>query len=69
MDIRSDSHKLQEGKIYTLTRTVDQSGRNITACRMVKLLEDGEEVLVDNGDGTKSRIPAEDFEKMVEEKK
>ena len=69
MDIRSDSHKLQEGKIYTLTRTVDQTGRNITARRTVKLLEEGEEVLVDNGDGTKSRIPAEEFEKMAEEKK
>lgn len=69
MDIRSDSHKLQEGKIYTLTRTVDQSGRSVTACRMVKLLEAGEEVLMDNGDGTKSRIPAEEFEKMAEEKK
>ena len=66
MDIRSDSHKLQEGKIYTLTRTVDQSGRNITACRMVKLLEVGEEVLVDNGDGTKSRMQAEEFERMAE---
>lgn len=68
MDIRSDSHKLQEGKIYTLTRTVDQTGRSITACRMVKLLEAGEKVLVDNGDGTKSRMPVEEFEKMAEEK-
>lgn len=69
MDIRSNSHKFQEGKIYTLIRTVNQSGRNITACRMVKLLEAGEVVLVDNGDGTKSGIPAEEFEKMAEEKK
>ena len=60
---------MQIGKIYTLTRTADLSGRQITVCRRVKLLEDGEEVLVDNGDGTKSRIPAEEFEKMVEEKK
>lgn len=57
------------GKIYTLTRTVDLSGRQITVCRRVKLLEAGETVLLDNGDGTKSRIPAEEFEKMVEEKK
>lgn len=57
------------GNIYTLTRTLDQSRRQITACRMVKLLEVGEEILVDNGDGTKSRIPEEEFEKMVEEKK
>lgn len=60
---------MQIGKIYTLTRTVDLSGRQITVCRRVKLLESGETVLVDNGDGTKSRIPAEEFEKMVEEKK
>lgn len=67
MDIRSDSHKLQEGKIYTLTRTVDQTGRSITACRMVKVLEAGEEVLVDNGDGTQCRIPVEEFEKIIRE--
>ena len=67
MDIRSDLHKLQEGKVYTLTRTVNQSGREVKACRMVKLLEAGEKVLVDNGDGTKSRMPEEKFEKMVEE--
>lgn len=60
---------MQIGKIYTLTRTVDLSGRQITVCRRVKLLAAGETVLVDNGDGTKSRIPAEEFEKMVEEKK
>mgnify|MGYP001068686016 CR=1 FL=1 len=60
---------MQIGKIYTLTRTVDPSGRQITVCRRVKLLEAGETVLVDNGDGTKSRIPAEEFEKMAEEKK
>ena len=60
---------MQIGKIYTLTRTADLSGRQINVCRRVKLLEAGETVLVDNGDGTKSRIPAEEFEKMVEEKK
>lgn len=60
---------MQIGKIYTLTRTVDLFGRQITVCRRVKLLEVGETVLLDNGDGTKSRIPAEEFEKMVEEKK
>lgn len=60
---------MQIGKIYTLTRTVDIPGRQITVCRRVKLLAAGETVLVDNGDGTKSRIPAEEFEKMVEEKK
>ena len=59
---------MQIGKIYTLTRTVDLSGRQITVCRMVKLMEAGEEVLVDNGDGTQSRIPMEEFEKIAEEK-
>ena len=67
MDIRSDSHKLQEGKIYTLTRTVDLSGRQITVCRRVKLLEAGETVLLDNGDGTKSEMSAETFREMAEE--
>ena len=60
---------MQIGKIYTLTRTVDLSGRQITVCRRVKLLAAGETVLVDNGDGTKSRMPVEEFENMVEEKK
>ena len=60
---------MQIGKIYTLTRTADLSGRQITVCRRVKLLEAGETVLVDNGDGTQSRMDAEEFEKMVEEKK
>lgn len=55
------------GKIYTLTRTVDLSGRKITVCRRVKLLEAGETVLVDNGDGTRSRIDAETFREMAEE--
>ena len=67
MDIRSDSHKLQEGKIYTLTRTVDLSGRQITVCRRVKLLEAGETVLVDNGDGMRSRMSVEAFLEMTEE--
>ena len=29
---------MQIGKIYTLTRTVDLPGRQITVCRRVKLL-------------------------------
>lgn len=58
---------MQIGKIYTLTRTVDLSGRKITVCRRVKLLETGETVLVDNGDGTRSRMDAEVFLKMAEE--
>lgn len=55
------------GKIYTLTRTVDLSGRQINVCRRVKLLEAGETVLLDNGDGTRSRMDAEVFLKMAEE--
>lgn len=55
------------GKIYTLTRTVDLSGRQITVCRRVKLLAVGETVLVDNGDGTQSEMSAEVFREMAEE--
>ena len=58
---------MQIGKIYTLTRTVDLSGRQITVCRRVKLLEVGETVLVDNGDGTQSEMSAEAFREMAEE--
>ena len=58
---------MQIGKIYTLTRTVDLSGRQITVCRRVKLLAAGETVLVDNGDGTRSEMSAEAFLKMAEE--
>ena len=58
---------MQVGRIYTLTRTVDLSGRQITVCRRVKLLAVGETVLVDNGDGTQSRMDAEVFREMVEE--
>lgn len=58
---------MQIGKIYTLTRTVDLSGRQITVCRRVKLLEAGETVLVDNGDGTQSRMDAEVFREMARE--
>lgn len=58
---------MQIGKIYTLTRTVDLSGRQITVCRRVKLLAAGETVLVDNGDGTQSEMSAEAFREMAEE--
>ena len=58
---------MQIGKIYTLTRTVDLSGRQITVCRRVKLLEAGETVLLDNGDGTQSRMDAEAFREMAKE--
>lgn len=58
---------MQIGKIYTLTRTVDLSGRKITVCRRVKLLEAGETVLVDNGDGTQSEMSAEVFREMAKE--
>lgn len=58
---------MQIGKIYTLTRTVDLSGRQTTVCRRVKLLEAGETVLVDNGDGTQSEMSAEVFREMAKE--
>ena len=58
---------MQIGKIYTLTRTVDLSGRQITVCRRVKLLEAGETVLVDNGDGTQSEMSVEAFREMARE--
>lgn len=58
---------MQVGRIYTLTRTVDLSGRQITVCRRVKLLEVGETILVDNGDGTQSEMSAEVFREMAEE--
>lgn len=55
------------GKIYTIIRIVDLFGRQITVCRRVKLLEAGETVLVDNGDGTRSRMYAETFREIAEE--
>ena len=59
--------EMQIGKIYTLTRTVDLSGRQITVCRRVKLLEAGETILVDNGDGTRSEMSVEAFREMARE--
>lgn len=58
---------MEIGKIYTITRTVDLSGRKITVCRRVKLLETGETVLVDNGDGTQSEMSVEAFREMAKE--
>lgn len=58
---------MQVGRIYTLTRTVDLSGRQITVCRRVKLLTAGETVLVDNGDGTQSEMSTEVFREMAKE--
>ena len=58
---------MQVGRIYTLTRTVDLSGRQITICRRVKLLEAGETILVDNGDGTRSEMSVEAFREMARE--
>ena len=58
---------MQIGKIYTLTRTVDLSGRQTTVCRRVKLLEAGETVLIDNGDGTRSEVDVETFREMARE--
>ena len=58
---------MQIGKIYTLTRTVDLSGRQIAVCQRVKLLAVGETVLVDNGDGTQSEMSVEAFREMAKE--
>ena len=58
---------MQIGKIYTLTRTIGLSDRQITVCRRVKLLEAGETVLVDNGDGTQSEMSVEAFREMARE--
>ena len=58
---------MQIGKIYTLTRTVDLSGRQTTVCRRVKLLEVGKTVLVDNGDGTQSEMSVEAFREIAKE--
>lgn len=58
---------MQVGRIYTLTRTVDFSGRQITVCRRVKLLAAGETVLVDNGDGTQSEMSVEAFRETAKE--
>ena len=58
---------MQVGRIYTLTRTVDLSGRQITVCWRVKLLAAGETVLVDNGDGTQSEMSVEAFREMAKE--
>lgn len=58
---------MQVGRIYTLTRTVDLPGRQITVCRRVKLLAAGETVLVDNGNGTQSEISTEVFREMAKE--
>lgn len=58
---------MQVGRIYTLTRTVDLSGRQITVCRRVKLLTAGETVLVDNGDGTQSEMSVKAFREMAKE--
>ena len=58
---------MQIGKIYTLTRTADLPGRQITVCRRVKLLVVGETVLVDNGDGTLSEMSVKAFREMAKE--
>ena len=58
---------MQVGRIYTLTRTADIPGRQITVCRRVKLLEAGETILVDNGDGTQSEMSVEVFREMAKE--
>ena len=58
---------MKVGKIYTLSRTVSFMEREITVCRMVKLLSVGKTVLVDNGDGTQREMSVEAFREMAKE--
>lgn len=58
----------EKGKVYCLIRQVEQGNRMIAACRRVRVLETEEkQVLVDNGDGTRSEISAEAFWEMARE--
>lgn len=58
----------ERGKVYCLIRQVEQGNRMIVACRRVRVLETaGKQVMVDNGDGTRSEISAEAFREMAKE--
>ena len=58
----------EKGKVYCLIRQVEQGNRMITASRRIRVLETEEkQVLVDNGDGTRSEISAEAFREMAKE--
>ncbi len=58
----------EKGKVYCLIRQVEQGNRMITASRRIRVLETEEkQVLVDNGDGTRSEISAEAFREMAHE--
>lgn len=58
----------EKGKVYCLIRQVEQGNRMIVASRRVRVLETEEkQVLVDNGDGTRSEISTEAFREMARE--
>lgn len=58
----------EKGKVYCLLRQVEQGNRMIAASRRVRVLETEEkQVMVDNGDGTRSEISAEAFREMARE--
>lgn len=58
----------EKGKVYCLIRQVEQGNRMIAASRRVRVLEAaGKQVMVDNGDGTRSEISAEAFREMARE--
>lgn len=60
--------KPEKGKVYCLIRQVKQGNRMIAASRRVRVLETEEkQVMVDNGDGTRSEISAEAFREMARE--
>lgn len=58
----------ERGKVYCLIRQVEQGNRILAVCRRVKVLETEEkQVLVDNGDGTRSEMDVETFREMAKE--
>lgn len=58
----------EKGKVYCLIRQAEQGNRMIAVCKRVRVLETEEkQVMVDNGDGTRSEISAEAFREMAKE--
>ena len=58
----------ERGKVYCLIRQVEQENRMVAVGRRIRVLETEEkQVMVDNGDGTRSEISTEAFWKMTRE--
>lgn len=58
----------ETGKIYCLIRRAEIEGRNVKVCRRVRVLRtEGEQVLLDHGDGSSRMMKKEKFWKMVQE--